>query len=282
MKIAIIPNTDKLGTFTLVPPICQRLTSLGAETLMERKYRNKFPSLGLQFMPSTEMFAECDVVIALGGDGTIIHAAKRAAMFNKAVLGINVGRLGFMAGLEVNELSNLSRLMEGDYSIDQRMMLEVGISSGDEVFYALNDAVVTKNALSRIVDLSIQIDGDAVAKYRADGIILATPTGSTAYSLSAGGPVVDPQMRCMLMTPICPHSLFARSIMFSEDSRLSITTHCAPGTSTFLTVDGEHGRSLHSDDVVTIRKAELSASLIRLKPQAFYQVLHEKLVDRGN
>lgn len=281
MKIAIIPNTDKLGTFTLVPPICQRLSSLGAETLMERKYMNKFPNLGLQFLPSGEMFSECALIIALGGDGTIIHAAKKAALFNKAVLGINVGRLGFMAGLEVNELSNLSRLLEGDYTIDRRMMLKVGISSSDEVFYALNDAVVTKNALSRIVDLSIQIDGDAVAKYRADGIILATPTGSTAYSLSAGGPVVDPQMRCMLMTPICPHSLFSRSIMFSEDSCLSISTHCSPGTSAFLTVDGEHGRPLQSDDVVTVRKAELSASLIRLKPQAFYQVLHEKLVDRG-
>ncbi|MCI8496918.1 MAG: NAD(+)/NADH kinase [Clostridiales bacterium] len=281
MKIAIIPNTDKLGTFTLVPPICQRLSSLGAQTLMERKYLTKFPSLGLQFMPSDEMFSECDLIIALGGDGTIIHAAKRAAMFNKAVLGINVGRLGFMAGLEINELANLSRLLEKDYTIDRRMMLEVSISSGDDVFYALNDAVVTKNALSRIIDLSIQIDGDAVEKYRADGIILATPTGSTAYSLSAGGPVIDPQMRCMLMTPICPHSLFARSIMFSADSCLSISTHCSPGTSAFLTVDGEHGRPLQSDDVVTVRKAELSASLIRLKPQAFYQVLHEKLVDRG-
>ena len=225
---------------------------------------------------------DCDVVIPVGGDGTIIHAARQAAEKGKPVLGINVGRLGYVAGLEVDELDRLRDLVQGNYSIENRMMLTISlVREGKRVFYrALNDIVIARGSLSRILDFSVSLNGNNICSYRADGLIFSTPTGSTAYSLAAGGPVIDPSMQCILLTPICPHALFTRTVVFNPDASLSV--HARPNTDSeiFLTVDGENSVQIQPGEMMSVRRSSLSVGLIQLKKRDFYEVVTEKLAGR--
>lgn len=276
-RVAIIPNDKAAGVCGVLPQVCAILKEQGAEVLL--------PEASASFCGDhiDAVIRAGDVVIALGGDGTIIHTAKRAAFYERAVLGINCGTLGFMAGLEPDELSRLSALIAGEYTVDDRMMLAVEVRQEDsprQTFYALNEAVISRGPLSRMIGLDIGNQGEPVIRYHADGVILATPTGSTAYSLSAGGPVIDPALKGLLMTPICPHSLHSRAYIFREDAALSVRWDGPEGTSAFLSVDGENGVALTGEDTVYIRKAEQSARLITIKTQPFYEVLHRKLMDR--
>ena len=280
MKIAIVANPGKQGAQAYFPEIASRLASLGAVLLLEDKDQEKFPFEGASYLQKEELYRECDLVLALGGDGTILHTVTYAAPLGKPVLGVNAGTLGFMAGLETNELYKLPRLFTGEYTLDRRMLLDVRIEGENAVYYALNDAVISKGTVSRILDLTVTLNGREIASYRADGVILSTQTGSTAYSLSAGGPVLDPEMDGMLVTPICPHSLFDRSILFKDDSVVSITASTRYGEGAYLTVDGRLGRALEPKDTVTIRKAAISAKLIRLKEGTFYETLTQKLMHR--
>lgn len=202
-----------------LPRVCAALRKLGAEVLLPGE-GDAFPS------PNADaLIRESDVTVALGGDGTIIHTAKRAAICGRAVLGINGGRLGFMAGLEADELERLSALIRGEYTVEKRMLLDIVVQTGEgggTRYSALNEAVVSRGSLSRMIELEVSNRGERVARYRADGVIVATPTGSTAYSLSAGGPVIDPALRCLLLTPVCPHSLHSRSYLFDEDAVLAV------------------------------------------------------------
>lgn len=221
----------------------------------------------------------CDFVIAYGGDGTILNAAKKAAYYNKSVLGINGGRLGYTAGLESNELSLLKNLKTGEYTIDERMMLEVTVSSEDKQkkFYCINDAVVSRGALSRIVDISLNVGENEIMHTRSDGIIVSTPTGSTAYSLSAGGPILDPSIGGVLITAICAHSLFDRPIVLSDKETVKIMVKQKGDTETYLTIDGQTSVKIDQDNTVTVKKAEdFSAKLIRIKNESFMNILNKK------
>ena len=282
MKILISPNISKESAFTNINIICKQLNKLGAAIYMHNKLRHFSPNLNIIFNDDIDFLHDnADVVIALGGDATILRSAKQAAIHNKPVLGINVGRLGFMAGLEIHEIRHLSQLFDKNYEIENRMMLSVNINNSKKKYYALNDAVISKGSLSRIVDITIKCNDNMVSEYRADGIIVSTPTGSTAYNLSAGGPVIDPKLKCMIMTPICPHSLFSRSILFHHNDKLIISTEKSINTEVFLTIDGEMGIKLNENDKVCISKSVLHASFIRIKNQPFYDVLNEKLMNRG-
>lgn len=275
MRIAVIANGQTAGVTDALEPVCRRLRALGAEVLTT--------ALSGTFPPDTadEQIAAAELVVALGGDGTIIHIAKRAAVCGKAVLGINCGQLGFMAGLETDELDRLDGLLNGHYRIETRMMLRVRRESpdGTQEFHALNEAVVSRGDLSRMVELEIENRAQPVVRYRADGVIVSTPTGSTAYSLSAGGPVVDPAVDCLLLTPICPHSLHSRPYIFGADAELSVRAH-QRGHHAFLTVDGEEGVAVTEADRVLVSRSELSARLIQMKERAFHEVLSQKLLDR--
>lgn len=276
-RIAVIPNNKAAGVCLALPQVCTVLEQLGAEVILPE---GSVPFYGDHI---EDVIRAGDVVIALGGDGTIIHIAKRAACYKRAVLGINCGTLGFMAGLEPDELPRLSSLIEGDYVIDDRMMLIVEVRKKDtsrQIFYALNEAVISRGPLSRMIALDINNHDQPVIHYHADGVIIATPTGSTAYSLSAGGPIIDPALKGLLMTPICPHSLHSRAYIFREDAALSVHSTGPEGTNAFLSVDGEDGVELTPDDTVYVHKAEQSARLITIKTQSFYEVLHHKLMDR--
>lgn len=277
MRIALIANEKAAGVQTAAEQVEKALKELGAEVLLPPE-GSEFPEKA-----SDELFLESYASVALGGDGTIIHVAKRAARFNRPVLGINCGRLGFMAGLESDELDQLSALLEGHYAVEQRMMLRVHVRFGDGSeadYHALNEAAISRGGKLRMVELEVNSGQEPVLSYHADGIILATPTGSTAYSLSAGGPVIDPDVSCILLTPICPHSLTARSYIFSPDEHLFIRARLTRGEDAFLAVDGDDCVRIGPEDSIEVSRAGLTARLIKIKEAPFYQVLNQKLINR--
>lgn len=286
MKIAIMPNLTKENAQLHTASVIRKLKELGASVLMHGAIGEFFPGDSVLFYDDFfQMIRDCDLVIAVGGDGTIIHAAKHAAMENKPVLGVNVGHLGFVAGLEVNELDRLADLLSGGYRVQERMMLEATLPTRPDspVFYALNDAVVSRGGKFRILDFAVSYKDNNICQYRGDGLIVGTPTGSTAYSLSAGGPVVDPSIHCILLTPICPHSLFTRPVVFGGDARLGIraSTDYSDGE-ILLTMDGEKSVNVAAGECMEFRKSNLTVKLIDLRHQNFYEVVNEKLSERRN
>ena len=226
-----------------------------------------------------------DLLLAIGGDGTIIHAARHAAPLDKPLLGINMGRLGFVAELEPNELDMLSRLTDGDYNIEKRMMLKIVHKSGDKLteLHAMNDAVISRGSLSRLIDIDVSLAGERgyICTYRADGLIFSTPTGSSAYSLAAGGPVVEPAMKCILMTPVCSHSLFARPVVFSHHSEISVSASCDDGTHVYVTMDGIKTVTIKKEDTIFISCSQTETEFIKLKDKTFYRVLKDKFNEKG-
>ena len=221
------------------------------------------------------------LVIVVGGDGSILRAARSAAPLGIPILGINLGRIGYMAEVEVNEFSLLDRLFEGKYTVEERMMLAVAICRKGmvvgEPMNALNDAVISNGAVSRMVDVELFCDGNLAGHCRADGLIAATPTGSTAYSLSAGGAVVDPRLQCICVTPVCPQVLRAKPMIFAPDCLLEI--HDTPRRigEMYVTVDGYKNCRLERGDVVKITRSETVTKLVRLKEAGFYDVLNNKM-----
>ncbi len=273
MRVAYVVNRAAGGAAQAAPILEKALRELGVE-LLPMSWKD-----GPLLEEDTAILSVCDAAVVLGGDGSMIHIAKSAAVFGVPVLGVNGGTVGFMAGLEMNQLERLSHLTEGGYKIEPRMMLEVTLTRPHETlrFTALNEAVVSHGRLSRLTTLEVSSDGKAVTTYRADGVIVATPTGSTAYSLSAGGPVVDPELSCMLLTPICPHAMHTRPLIFSDSASLTIRAE----SEAYLTVDSEQAVSLSPDDFVTVRRHPTDARLITLKEDnAFYEILTQKLIDR--
>ena len=259
MKIAVI---HKAADREIISAVREKLESLGASVLFA----------------DGDGPLDCDAAVALGGDGTIIHAAKRAAESGTSVLGINCGNLGFTAGIEADELHRLSCLIDGDYETDERMMLD--ITAGGRRFTALNEAVISREVRSCMCELDIGCGGRNVISFRADGAIFATPTGSTAYALSAGGPVVDPGLGCIIMAPVCAHSLVARPYIFRDDSGMTARVVNSPPCEAVITADGEQSAALHPGDTVTVTRSALTAKLIKIKKFSFYDVLNRKLVNR--
>ena len=182
-----------------------------------------------------------------------------------------------MSGLERDELSLLNRLVSGEYEVEERMMINARLMSenGIQNFICLNDAVITRGDLARLIDVTVKSDGRVITKNRADGMIIATPTGSTAYSMAAGGPVVSPDNSCFVVTPICPHSLVNRSIVFSSDKELENNT-------SYLSIDGEKSVTVTKNSKIIISKSEYVAKLIKIKPDSFYEILNKKLLERRN
>lgn len=283
MKTAIIVNLTKEKAISCTRDIIALLKQNGAEICMPVDCKNYYKNYGITFYHKMEaMFEESDAAITVGGDGTIIHAAKYAAKTHTPLIGVNVGRLGFAANVEVDEIEELGKLLSGDYTSESRTLLDIEVvkPGGSEHYLAVNDAVVAHGQLSKIVDLTLSLDGEEISKYRADGLLFSTPTGSTAYSLSAGGPILSPQMNCILMTPVCPHSLFSRSVLFDGNSELAVTVKIPPECSCVLTVDGEKNIQIFENDKVIIRSSELKLNLILVKKYNFYTRLNEKLKER--
>lgn len=284
MKISIFPNFNNDGVLQTCEEICKELDKLGVEYSVAKCNESDETGTLPLFFDTNELIENCDIVIVVGGDGTTLNVAKAASLHNKLTLGINAGRLGFMSGLERDELSLLNRLVSGEYEVEQRMMINARLLSenGTQDFICLNDAVITRGDLARLIDVTVKSDGRVITKNRADGMIIATPTGSTAYSMAAGGPVVSPDNSCFVVTPICPHSLVNRSIVFSSDKELEITVENDKNNTSYLSIDGEKSVTVTKNSKIIISKSEYVAKLIKIKPDSFYEILNKKLLERRN
>lgn len=266
MKFYIVSNSEKRSA--------DKISAELVAELQKQKIEYELDSITFNSELSEQKITKSDMLVAVGGDGTMIHIAKIAARFGKPVLGINAGRVGYLAGLESDELERISEINEGKYTVTERMMLDVSLDG--EHYICLNDAVVSKGALSRIVDITVSCGGNTI-KYRADGVIVATPTGSTAYSMSAGGPVVDPSINCMIVSPICPHSFFSRPLVIGDRDQIKITAGNQNATRVCLTLDGEQVVSLSENASVTVKKSELTAKLVSIEKNSFYKTFSKKL-----
>lgn len=284
MKISIFPNFNNDGVLQTCEEICKELDKLGVEYSVAKCNESDETGTLPLFFDTDELIENCDIVIVVGGDGTTLNVAKAASLHNKLTLGINAGRLGFMSGLERDELSLLNRLVSGEYEVEERMMINARLMSenGTQNFICLNDAVITRGDLARLIDVTVKSYGRVITKNRADGMIIATPTGSTAYSMAAGGPVVSPDNSCFVVTPICPHSLVNRSIVFSSDKELEITVENDKNNTSYLSIDGEKSVTVTKNSKIIISKSEYVAKLIKIKPDSFYEILNKKLLERRN
>ena len=290
LKIALITNFNITEKANAAMAVAERLLRQDCEILIAAFNREKLMRIHksreeFRYLPIESVYAEANILIVLGGDGTILEAARRAAHRGTPILGINLGRLGYMAELEPGELDLLSRLFTGEYTLETRSMLRVELLSGGELrsfCYALNDAVISNGSVSRMIELELSEGGVPVTTYRADGLIIATPTGSTAYSMSAGGALVDPRVPCFCVTPICPHSFIARPMIFSDSSVLEVRNICAREKMLYLTVDGRMNFELYRNQMVRVTKSNLQTKLIRLKSCGFYRKLRQKMSDSKN
>lgn len=233
----------------------------------------------LRFHRLDRELPNADLVVCFGGDGTILHMAKAATRKNIPILGVNIGTMGFMAELESTELDKLARLATDDYTIDSRMMLDVTIQRDRDIIFhdiCLNDAVVTKGAVARVVHLEVKCDGIRAMESGGDGVIVSTPTGSTAYSFSAGGPIVEPEAKNIIITPICAHEVGSRSIVASDKRVVTVEMVRNARRNAYLSVDGGKAIRLNMGDIATIKKSHLETKLVRLKERSFYDVVSAK------
>ena len=233
----------------------------------------------LKFSRLDREIQNASVVVCFGGDGTILHMAKAATRHGIPILGVNIGTMGFMAELESSELDQLARLADDNYKIDKRMMLDVTVHRDRDIIFhdiCLNDAAITKGAIARIVHLDVKCDNTMAMELGGDGVIVSTPTGSTAYSLSAGGPIVEPDASSILITPICAHDVAARSLVVSEKRTITVEMSENARRNAFLSVDGGKALRMNIGDVATIRKSPLVTKLVRLKNRSFYDVINMK------
>ena len=233
----------------------------------------------IRFSKLDRELPNAELVICFGGDGTILHMAKTATRKGLPILGVNIGTMGFMAELESTELDLLAKLATDEYTVDKRMMLDVTVHRGRDIIFhdiCLNDVVVTKGAVARIVHLAVKCDGVRAMECGGDGIIVATPTGSTAYNLSAGGPIVEPEARNILVTPICAHDMASRCMVASDKRVITVGLTMNARRNAFLSVDGGKALRLNMGDVATIKKSDLLTRLVRLKDRSFYDVVNVK------
>ena len=239
----------------------------------DRIFRNRMHKSVYAYKTPEEIYSKAELIIVIGGDGSMLDAARRAARYGIPVLGINMGRIGYMTELEMDELELIDRVFEGKYWLDERAMLSVKIVSdaGQTRFVtdALNEAVVANGSTARIIDVELSENDELVSTYRADGLVVATPTGSTAYSLSAGGPIVDPRLSCICVTPVCPHSLLARPTIFPDTARLKVRNICVREKVLHMTVDGKATFDMYYGDSALITKSDIKAKLLRVKDEGF-------------
>lgn len=283
MKTAVVVNLSKEEAISCAGEISLLMLSNNAEVFMLSECAPFYKGVKVSYTDTIEeLFRICDIAITVGGDGTIIHAAKYAARFDKPLIGVNVGRLGFAADIEIDGISELTRILDGDYSVEERVLFDVEVIKNgvSKSYLAVNDAVIARGQLSKIIDLQVTLDDEEIAKYRADGLLFSTPTGSTAYSLSAGGPIIAPQLDCILMTPVCPHSLFSRSVIFDGNSVLTVSVKIPSECCCVLTIDGEKNIDILADDIVKIRKSDLKLKFVSINKRNFYRKLNEKLKER--
>ena len=281
-NVILTPNPYRDKNFQTVRDAVEVLKKAGIEPTLclpfdvDRSF--ELPK-DLRFSKLDRELPNADLVICFGGDGTILHMAKTATRKGIPILGVNIGTMGFMAELENSELDKLARLAKDDFTLDSRMMLDVTVHRDRDIIFhdiCLNDVVITKGAVARIVHLAVKCDGVQAMECGGDGVIIATPTGSTAYSLSAGGPIVEPEAHNIIITPICAHEVGSRCIVASPKRVIGVELVQNARRNAFLSVDGGKAVRLNMGDQVTIKRSNFETKLVRLKDHSFYDVVNSK------
>ncbi|MGB2989032.1 MAG: NAD(+)/NADH kinase [Candidatus Zixiibacteriota bacterium] len=276
-SIGIIANVKKELTKGVVEEIIEWADKNGFDFFICEELT---PLVGQEekSLSRAELGKESDVLISLGGDGTMLASARAVGQRQTPILGINLGGVGFLTEINSNDLCNaLNKLKRGDYFIEKRMVLETeveGIKKLDQ--YGLNDVVLDKGEVARLFLLHLYLQDEFICSYSADGLIVSTPTGSTAYCLAAGGPIINPRMNAIIVSPICPHTLASRSIVFSENETLKVVVELS-SRHAVLTIDGQVAFKLKSGSSVLIRKAKHSVNLVKFRDRSFYDILRTKL-----
>lgn len=279
MKAALYPNFQKKNALPCAREVCDILCREDIQVCVSADFREEFSDKpGILFEDIEESAKTADFVIAIGGDGTILRCARLLTGTDTRLLGINTGTLGFMAGLEADQLDKLSLLKKGGYEISDRMTLDVVFhhEAGDVVYTALNE-ISARSGSFRICDFEVYSDSYLVGRYRADGVLFSTPSGSTAYALSAGGPVIEPDLECIEMTLICPHSLFSRATMFASGRKLRLTDKTHGDESMVVCVDGEIYFQLHENESIEISRGRNNIKFVNLIGNSFHESLCRKL-----
>ena len=279
MRIGIIAKSNIEEPLEITKKLSSWLKKKGVEVYVEKELGKKIRHPNS--VDQADIPELVDVILVFGGDGTFLGVARLACKHGTPILGINLGGLGFLTEVTVAELyPMMERIISGDYEVEERQMLLTSIRRGKKnigKYEVLNDVVINKGAVARIIDLAIYIEGSHVTTYRADGIILSTPTGSTAYSLSAGGPIVHPKIPVTIITPICPHTLTNRPLVVSSEMKVEIKA-ITQEPDTYLTLDGQIGVRLKTGDVVEVKRTDTSVKLIKSPFRDFFTILKTKLM----
>ena len=288
MKYVIYPNLSKKAAYPAACATVQTLLRCGAEVCMEQSLASHFSEIGgVKFFPTDKLFEAADFAVAIGGDGTILQCAGKVRDFALAhntkpvkIVGVNTGTLGFLAAFEISELDMLGRLQTGDFAISSRILLQTEICGGAKdglICHALND-IYASRLNGKICDFAVFVDDKQIGTYRADGIIFSTPTGSTAYALSAGGPVMEPDLNLIEMNLICPHSLFARPMLFRPERHIRVAYRGVGNGGLNVHVDGTETAVLHNSHSFTVTQSPIAMPFVDCKGYAFYDALNGKLM----
>ena len=283
MIFSVFANLNNSETEKIARDMLSVLNETDCVVYFEEKYKDIISDVCSNFSDSSSIMELCDIAIVIGGDGTTMKIAKKAAILGKAALGINGGRLGFLSGIERNELSLLKSVVNGEYQLDERMMIKAEILENGKItktIHCLNDAIFSRGDFARLIDIQVSSNGRELLTTRADGVIISTPTGSTAYSLAAGGPVLSPDLNCFEVTSICPHSLMDRSIVVGSDNTLLVEISSDVMNNAILTCDGGKPVAVSTDTKVAVSISEYKARLVKIKPDNFYEVIKKKIIER--
>lgn len=282
MKVLLIPNFQKISCEKVTLDVIRILKEGNAEIFALYESKSHIKSESVAFISPENLSSDIDFAITIGGDGTIIEAANLLLEHEIPIIGVNLGTLGFLAGIEIDEINLIYDILRGKYNIDERTTLKAEIEhiNGEKTrFTAINDIVISKNAFSGIIDIDVECNGVETAKYRADGIIFSTASGSTAYAMSAGGPIMNPGVKAIALTPICAHSLFARTIILPENEQITVKTNAeSVKRKVFVVADGLNSIDIEKGDIIKISKYNKNIKFIRNSEKSFYSSVNNKLM----
>ena len=282
--VGIVPNYDKESAMKFVSELAAYLKEKDCKVVLTYKIA-EITGLNELGVTKYELYSKSDFIIVLGGDGTLLDTGRKAAKYGTPLLGINMGTVGFLASADVSDVHDtIEKVLDGDYKLEKRLMLESEIISETDTpkqYNAVNDVCISRGVFTKITGYSIYVNDEYLATFRADGVIISTPTGSTAYSLSAGGPVLKPDIECMVITPICAHSLHSRSIVISADDRVKIEADFGANGDVIMSVDGQTSVILNNGDTINVKKSASSMNIIKTNKRSFYEILRKKLISKG-
>lgn len=283
--VGIVPNYDKEPAMNMVKELSEFLVENECKPVVTYKTAEATGISSEYGVTKYELYSKSDFIIVLGGDGTLLDTGRKASKYGTPLLGVNMGTMGFLSTSDSTDAKdNIKKVLNGEYKLEKRLMLEAEISSdtdNEKQYRAVNDVCISRGIFTKITDYGIYVNDEYLATFRADGIIISTPTGSTAYNLSAGGPVLKPDIECMVITPICAHSLHSRSVVVSANDVVRIEASFGTNGDIIMSMDGQTSVILNNGDTINVKKSENSMNIIKTNKRSFYEILRKKLISKG-